>query len=54
MRNDQCIDKQEPEHVSTCMRKLKARDMRNVSLSENTVLDKQIHINAQVYKNMST
>lgn len=54
MGNDQCIDKQEPEHVSICMRKLKARDTKNVSLSENTVLDKHIHIHTQVYKNMPT
>lgn len=29
MGNDQCIDKQELERVSTCMRKRKAEEMRN-------------------------
>lgn len=54
MGNDQYIDKQELEHVSTCMRNRKAKDMRNVNLSENIVLDKHIHIHTQVHTNVST
>lgn len=54
--NDQSIDKQGLEHMSSCMRKWKVKDTKKFNLSEKIVLDKHMHIHTQTYayKNTST
>lgn len=42
-----CIDKQELEHKSSCMRKRKVKNMRKFNLSENIVILNTIHIHTQ-------